>query len=342
MDGETIESNPDGAERSPLDLLVVLTVTLNTMFVVLQGVEGPSRVFLGVLFVFFAPGYAFVAVLFPSIARDDADADNPTQRFAPDRLTKTDGSVTTTERLVLSLGLSLFIVPLVGLLTNFVPTGVTQYNVIMGVGALTIGLLVVATVRRFRLPPGRRYGIHVGGTLRRIKTWIDSGDGALDRAVAIALVIGILLATSGVVYAIAVPTQGEQFTEFYLLTQDAETGEFVADDYPSNFTRGERATLYVGLTNQEHRTVDYTVVVQLHRVEVDGDSSTVLQRERLDTFDATLEHGESSRIEHEVRPTLVGNRIRLSYQLYRGDPPANPTVDNAYRHLHIWIDVPLS
>jgi len=30
---------------------------------------------------------------------------------------------------------------------------------------------------------------------------------------------------------------------------------------------------------------------------------------------------------------------RLVYLLYRGEPPAEPRIDNAYRELHLWINV---
>jgi uncharacterized membrane protein len=40
-----------------------------------------------------------------------------------------------------------------------------------------------------------------------------------------------------------------------------------------------------------------------------------------------------------VTPELTGDRMRLTYMLYRGAPPATPTTDNAYRELHLWVNV---
>jgi uncharacterized membrane protein len=40
-----------------------------------------------------------------------------------------------------------------------------------------------------------------------------------------------------------------------------------------------------------------------------------------------------------VTPTLTGQRLRLAYLLYRGSPPPDPTVENAYREVHLWINV---
>jgi len=42
---------------------------------------------------------------------------------------------------------------------------------------------------------------------------------------------------------------------------------------------------------------------------------------------------------HTVAPTLPGERLRLVYLLYKGDPPAEPTVENAYREVHLWVNV---
>jgi hypothetical protein len=36
---------------------------------------------------------------------------------------------------------------------------------------------------------------------------------------------------------------------------------------------------------------------------------------------------------------MTGERLRLTYLLYRGAPPQTPTTDNAYRELHLWVNV---
>jgi uncharacterized membrane protein len=339
MDEETAELDADGSVRSPLDLVGVLTVTLNALFIVLQGIEGPYRVFIGVLFVFVAPGYAFVAALFPGVVPDEPESGSADGGISIPRLTRSRERVTVGERAVLTVAMSVFIVPLVGLLVNFTPTGVTEFNMTVGISVLTVFLLLIAAARRFMLPPEERYGTDFASTVSRVEGWVRSGKTPLERVLTVALIVGIILSTSGLVYAVVVPKDGEQFTEFYLMTRDAETGELVADGYPSNLTQGERRVMYIGLTNREHRTIDYTVIMELQRVEVEDGSVTVLQRERLQEFETTVRHGQSWRGEHLFTPTLAGERLRLSYQLYRGELPANPTVDNAYRSVHVWVDV---
>lgn len=36
---------------------------------------------------------------------------------------------------------------------------------------------------------------------------------------------------------------------------------------------------------------------------------------------------------------MEGERLRLAFLLYQNEPPAQPTVDNVYRELHLWVNV---
>jgi hypothetical protein len=83
---------------------------------------------LGSLFVLFIPGYVAVEALFPK-GRE------------LDRI----------ERLALSVGLSLALVPLVGLLLNYTPWGIRLDPIMFSLTTLTIALALVGFARRFRL-----------------------------------------------------------------------------------------------------------------------------------------------------------------------------------------------
>jgi uncharacterized membrane protein len=63
-----------------------------------------------------------------------------------------------------------------------------------------------------------------------------------------------------------------------------------------------------------------------------------VQTTELDRFQTSLAHNETYLQEHEIRPTIAGDTLRLTFLLYQGDPATNPTVDNAYRHVHLWIE----
>ncbi|MBC7129987.1 DUF1616 domain-containing protein [Candidatus Bathyarchaeota archaeon] len=86
------------------------------------------RMALGSLFVLFLPGYSLVEALYPR-----------TEELEP------------LERLALSIGLSLALVPLVGLALNYSPWGIRLNPVIAGLSLLTLGLLTLSAYRKYRI-----------------------------------------------------------------------------------------------------------------------------------------------------------------------------------------------
>jgi len=109
---------------------VTLAITLASLAVVMLVKGGPLmpiRYLLGAVSVLFMPGYSIVEALYP---RGD--------ELAP------------LERLALSIGLSLAVVPLVGLILNYTPWGIRLIPVVVSNTALTIALLTVAALRKAR------------------------------------------------------------------------------------------------------------------------------------------------------------------------------------------------
>lgn len=79
----------------------------------------------------------------------------------------------------------------------------------------------------------------------------------------------------------------------------------------------------------------YTVVVALQRVE----NNTTQATQELDRFGVAVADNETWLRQVSITPTMRGQRLRLAFLLYRGSPPAHPTVANAYRELHLWVNV---
>jgi uncharacterized membrane protein len=55
-----------------------------------------------------------------------------------------------------------------------------------------------------------------------------------------------------------------------------------------------------------------------------------------------LAQGETWTEEYGITPTMEGERLRLVFLLYEGEPPANPTLENAYRSSRLWVNVSAS
>jgi len=367
---------PAPLRRLPADLAATVIVTLLTLATVFVPVlnQTPLRVAFGLVFVLFLPGYAFIAALFPEAgtavtdedssaaaeqaadatgaashptADDDAKprpvpgtdaAENAADAEAGAGAASNRSGIDGIERVALSFGLSIAIVPLIGLVLNFTPWGIRLVPIATAVAGFTLVCVAIAAQRRVALPESEQFAVPYRAWLAAGRRELFEPDDRVDAALSVLLVVSVLLALGSVGYAVAVPPQGEQFTEFYLLSETSE-GELVADDYPETMTEGETAELIVGIGNNEYETTSYTVVVQLQTVETTNNSTTVLERTELNRFDATVAHNETHRERHTLRPTRPGENLRVQYLLYEGTPPSEPTGENAYRELHLWIDV---
>jgi len=320
---------PGPLRRLPADLGAVVAAVLLTFVVTLVPVvdETVARPVVGLAFVLFVPGYALVAALFPEDGSVEAADDG-------DEATGIDGI----ERVALSFGLSIAVVPLVGLVLNFTPWGIRLVPIVVALGSLTLGLAAIAANRRRSLPPEDRFHVPYRRWLSSARTELFQPSTRTDAALNVLLVGSVVLAAASVGYAVGVPTQGESFTEFYLLTED-EDGELVADGYPTEFVRGEPRSLVVGIGNNEHQSVSYTVIVELQEVRTANNSTAVIDESRLRRFRTEVAHNETWTLQHSVRPTMTGDRLRLQYLLYRGDAPAEPSAESAYRELHLWVNV---
>jgi len=117
-------------ELIPLNVLVIVLVAIIILF--------PSnilRIILGLPFLLFFPGYTLVAALF-------------TRKEAM-------GSI---ERVALSFGLSIAVVPLIGLILNYTPWGIRLEPVLYSVVSFIFIASVIAWLRRRRLPHPERFG----------------------------------------------------------------------------------------------------------------------------------------------------------------------------------------
>lgn len=329
---------PRSLRHLPTDLVIVLLLDVLTGIFVFAPVikETPIRAALGLPFVLFLPGYAFVAALFPEQGPSPAEDETEAETGRVDRLR--EGSIDGIERLALSFGLSIAISPLIGLVLNFTPFGIRLVPVVLAIGGFTLLATGIATARRNALLPEKRFSVPFQQWYTAIRAELFEPETQVDRILNLILVVSLVLAMSSVAYAVFVPKPGEAFTEFYLLTEN-ESGDLTAANYPSNFTVGESKPLVVGITNQEHQQVNYSVVVQLQRVRTSNNSTEVLERETIERFQPTLSENETWTRRHNVTPTMTGDRLRLAYLLYRGTAPSQPTVENAYRETHLWVNV---
>jgi uncharacterized membrane protein len=318
-------------------LVFIVSVNVSVFTPIIQ--ESPLRVLLGLPYVLFIPGYAFISALFPEASdknseiSDESDAESGGKTIVTSRSEGIDGI----ERVALSFGLSIAIVPLIGLILNFTPFGIRLVPIMTGITVFTLFATTIAIFRRQNLTKDDRFRVPYRMWLQSIHTELFKPGSRTDAALNVLLVISIILALTSVGYAVTVPKQGESFSEFYLLNK--EDGELVADGYPTNITTADRPELIFGVSNQEYSSVDYTVIIQLQRVQIENNSTQVVQSAELNRFTNTLAHNETWHQTHNISASLTGQRLRLQYLLYRGDVPTSLSAETAYRETHLWMNV---
>ncbi|MEM3549493.1 MAG: DUF1616 domain-containing protein [Candidatus Bathyarchaeia archaeon] len=140
--------------------------------------------------------------------------------------------------------------------------------------------------------------------------------GKVDKILTALLLACLVFAIALTVYIAVSPHPGERFTEFYLLGPSGK-----AYGYPTNLTLGEKGMVIIGIVNNEYENATYRVVVALNN-------------ETLSVIDGiTLSHGEVWRYNYTFTATVLGERMKLEFLLYKNG------LENPYRSLHLWVTV---
>jgi uncharacterized membrane protein len=319
-------------ETYPLDILLCLLASLLLIPLILFDIEPTLRLIIGLPFILFIPGYVLVFALFPA--------------------KKTDRGIDTLERIVISFGLSIAVVPLIGLLLNYTPWGIRLEPIFLSLLIFIVSVGLYGFYRWRKTDPEERFIISLNVTLPK-------QENKIDRALTIILVIAIIIVITSLIYVITMPKTDETFTEFYLL---GPTGK--AEGYPRNLTTQENATVIIGVANHENHLINYTIEVWLINQTTitnnqTGENQTVYnQMWYLDTIttvlpDQPLNTEEAWHPQWTYNYTFRINKtgtFKLAFLLFTTPTPThNTTIDyheiseqkmsSAYRTNHLWITV---
>ncbi len=309
-----------GARRISLDLAGLFLWTACTLLTVyLPLLNGtPLRLIFGLPLVLFVPGYALIAALFPK--RGDLDG---------------------IERVALSFGLSIAVVPLIGLGLNYTPFGIRLDPILASLVVFTLAMAIVAQYRRQLLEPEERYEVPFGAMLAAVRDGFGGeGSTRTDRVLSVVLIASIVVAIGTLTYVVLVPKEGEHFTEFYILGEGGK-----ATGYPTAFSAGTPQKVIIGIGNHEYRAVNYTVETYLLESRFDERTNrTTLENSRpLDRFSLAVPHNSTEeRLYTFTAPDPRYNRIE--FLLFNESVPADAVpvaerLNSSYRDLHLWIDV---
>ncbi len=298
-----------------MDLIIIIILTA-VLAPLVYLTDGPLRIILGLIFVLFSPGYTLIAALFPK--KED---------------------LSPIERVALGFGLSIVVVPLIGLVLNYTPWGIQLFPILVSIASFIVVASFIGVYRRGGLPKDQRYQPRFRMRLPRLFQATR-----MDRLLTGVLVFSIVASIGTLAYVVAVPKVGEKFTEFYIVglndTADCYPTEFVMDrgdvtlvgyscsGEPMEQVEEYAGRVFVGIVNHEYEQVDYTV-----EVKIDGEKATVwMEGDELDQI-GPVELPDEGNVYEVVAfaPTRVGDNQKVEFILFKDG------VD--YLALHLWIDV---
>ncbi len=245
----------------------------------------------------FVPGYSLIAAIYPG---------------------RTD--ITGFERVALSFGLSVAVVPLLAYGLNFTAWGLSVQSVAAALILFIVASTLIAYARRHALPLQARFSLSLDTTASLVSSLRPRIDRKARSGLVMLLAFSVLFSASALVYSLATPEPRENYTELYLLGPDGKM-----EGYPTNFTLGQAKPVTVGITNHENRDVNYSLVINL----VNAASSSTLYSSH-----QTLASGQTIQKAIALTPDRAGNNMKMEFLLYLDNDFASP-----YRQTYLLVNV---
>lgn len=280
-------STPQLSIRLGSGLIILNLLDVIFILVVIFFPSNVLRIILVIPFLLFFPGFSILAAIF---ARK--------------------GEIGSTIRVVLSIGLSVVIVALTGLIFNYTVWGIRLEPILYSIASLVLLASIFAWLRQRRLIENERLDIQLNltrlGWAKQIK----------DRVITIILMFAILGGLCALIYTVAIPKEGETFTEFFILGKQGEAG-----DYPDKLKVGDEGRVNLVIINHEKMDVSYSIEVVIDGNTTDSLGPVVLVDEQ--------------KWESEVGflARTLGDEQKVEFVLYKNDEA------ELCNELHLWIDV---
>lgn len=267
---------------------VLLGISVLLAVLISFGAAGPLRAVLALPFILFFPGYTLTTALLPG--KQDM------------------GGI---ERIVLSFGLSIAVVPLLGLILNYTPWGISLYPVLVTVLLFTSLMSIISLSRRKKLPDHDRYTLSWRFS---IPGWLEMPRN--DRVLLVTLAGILFIGLVTMCLTSTNPRTCEMYTEFYVLGAAGKAGE-----YPGELRINEKKQVFLGVVNHERRSVTYNVELRM-----DGSKKE-------DIGPIELEHGQKWEGNVGIFAGKPKNKMMVEFLLTK-DGESIP-----YRSIHLWVDV---
>lgn len=318
--------------RYPIGIILCLFYCLVFIPFAIFNIQHILQMILGIPYLLFIPGYLFLLCLSP----------NSSIKSELDYVTK----------IALSIGLSIAIVSLNGILLFYTPFGFNLPSILSSITIINV-LCGIIAISRWRKLRKQRQNI-ISFPLFTLPL-----NSKLDKILVTILICAITLTVTTAVFISFLPTKRESFTEFYILGSSGKTS-----NYPKNLTVGQPTSLTIGLINQEHKTIDYTIEIWLVNQTFSYNNTT-------QTFDPTYHESWfldklTIRLDHFTPDTDViwqpqweylynfninkTGRYTLMFLLFTSPAPdfnkqqnykdiAAAEIQSAYQSIHLWLHI---
>lgn len=275
------------------DILIISAVAFMSVFIIITDIKNNItdilKIAIGIVMILFIPGYLMINTIFPK-----------------------NKDLNSVERLVLSLGLSIATVSLIGLLTNFI-LGIKLVSVLVSLYIYFIPMIIICVYRRKNLPEDVRYSVSIRDLIDsiidvRLTDKMNNRNKTIDRILAIILIITVISFIYMVYGVVTVHKIGERFTEFYILNSDGH------DLNVNNMT-----SVRIGISNYEYARTSYTI-------NINSDKGVLLSQ------DIILDHGQTWEQDiYKIDESYKDKK--LEFLLFKEKNFIEP-----YRKLYLWVN----
>lgn len=270
------------------DLLTINIWSILLIIIIFLWPTSVLRIIFGLPFVLFIPGYSLIAALY---SRQE--------------------SMSGIGRTALSFGLSLAVVPLIGLALNYTTWGITLNTILFSQTVFIAIMSILSWWKRRKLMEHERF--HIEFTIDFSGVW---GPGVLNKVLTIGLAAAVLGTCATIAYVATRPKTGEKFTEFYVLNTEGK-----AENYPGNLMPGETAEVTVGIANHEYAIADYRVTLMSDNVQL------------TQAGPVTLAHDEKWEGTVTFSCNVTGKQ-KIEFFIFR-----DASIEPYLEPLRLWIDV---
>jgi uncharacterized membrane protein len=269
-------------------------IILNIFLIILLAFDNANsmietlRIIAALIYLVFVPGYSLQEALLPQRAH-----------------------IASLDRIAISIGISIAILPIMGLILDGPLGGIRLWPSITFLTLFTFAFMSIAAYRRRSLKPEE---LAAFTTRTNFRAWWQLQERS-TQTIFIVLALVILASLFVAAANFSTPKLDQSFTEFYLIGP-----EEITVNYPYIVIAGQSFALKVGVTNHEGKDITYSSIEARMNGQV-----------LAGTAPFTLTDGRSISLDMDLTSSTVGDQQLLEILLLKDN--------KIYRRLYLWLNV---